>query len=50
MARHKDKEFKDFMISERKNRFWLDKRSCLVNAKAGKRLWAKKKRTWKILT
>jgi hypothetical protein len=49
MARHKEKEFKDFMISERKK-----VGSGLTNApvwlmqKAGKRIWnTKQKRTWK---
>jgi hypothetical protein len=49
MARHKDEEFKDFMVSERKKTG-----SGMTNApvwlmqKAGKRLWAtKQKRTWK---
>jgi len=49
MARHKDEDFKDYMISERKK-----VGSGLTNApvwlmqKAGKRLWStKQKRTWK---
>ena len=49
MARHKDKEFKDFMISERKKiGSGLTNAPVWLMQKAGKRLWAtKQKRTWK---
>jgi hypothetical protein len=49
MARHKDEEFKDFMISERKKiGSGLTNAPVWLMQKAGKRLWAtKQKRTWK---
>jgi hypothetical protein len=49
MARHKEEEFKDFMISERKKiGSGLTNAPVWLMQKAGKRLWAtKQKRTWK---
>jgi len=49
MAKHKEKEFKDFMISERKKiGSGLTNAPVWLMQKAGKRLWAtKQKRTWK---
>jgi hypothetical protein len=49
MAKHKDKDFKDFMISERKKTgSGLTNSPVWVMQKAGKRIWnTKQKRTWK---
>jgi len=49
MARHKDEDFKDFMISERKKiGSGLTNAPVWLMQKAGKRLWTtKQKRTWK---
>jgi len=49
MARHKEKEFKDFMISERKKiGSGLTNAPVWLMQKAGKRIWStKQKRTWK---
>lgn len=49
MARHKDEEFKDFTISERKKiGSGLTNAPVWLMQKAGKRLWStKQKRTWK---
>jgi len=49
MARHKDKDFKDFMISERKKTgSGLTNAPVWIMQKAGKRIWnTKQKRTWK---
>lgn len=49
MARHKEKEFKDFMISERKKTgAGMTNAPVWLMQKAGKRIWAtKQKRTWK---
>ena len=49
MARHKDEEFKDFIISERKKiGSGLTNAPVWLMQKAGKRLWStKQKRTWK---
>lgn len=49
MARHKDEDFKDFMISERKKTgSGLTNAPVWIMQKAGKRIWnTKQKRTWK---
>ena len=51
MARHKDEDFKDFMISERKKiGSGLTNAPVWLMQKAGKRIWAnKQKRTWKTI-
>lgn len=51
MARHKEEEFKDFMISERKKiGSGLTNAPVWLMQKAGKRLWTtKQKRTWKTI-
>ena len=51
MARHKDEDFKDFIISERKKiGSGLTNAPVWLMQKAGKRLWAtKQKRTWKVI-
>ncbi|NMA44742.1 MAG: hypothetical protein GX950_02960 [Candidatus Diapherotrites archaeon] len=49
MAKHKEKEFKEFQISERKKiGSGLTNAPVWVMQKAGKRIWnARQKRTWK---
>ncbi len=49
MSRNKDKEFKDFQISERKKiGSGLTSAPVWLMQKAGKRLWnSRQKRTWK---
>jgi len=49
MARHKEKDFKDFQVSERKKiGSGLTNAPVWLMQKAGKRIWnSKQKRTWK---
>ena len=51
MARHKEKEMKDFMISERKKiGSGLTNAPVWLMQKAGKRIWnPRQKRTWKTI-
>ncbi|MEK6958458.1 MAG: hypothetical protein AABW59_00255 [archaeon] len=51
MARHKEKEFKDFLISERRKIGpGLTNTPVWIMQKAGKRIWNKTgKRTWKTI-
>ena len=51
MARHKEEDFKDFMISERKKTgSGLTNAPVWIMQKAGKRIWnSKQKRTWKTI-